>query len=49
MEVAKDFYFVSIGIKEINDGIENAKRFRIVTMHLVYMTIFALIPTLLLY
>ena len=39
MEVAKDFYFFSIGINEIKDGIKNSKRFRITILHTIFLAI----------
>ena len=43
MKVAKDFYMVSMGINEINDGIKNPKRFRLIIWHIIYLPIFTLI------
>ena len=43
MEIAKDFYFVSIGINEINNGINNPKRFRMTTLHLIYFAIYTFV------
>ena len=43
MEVAKDFYLVSIGIDDIYNGIKNPKRFRVVILHLICFGFFTVI------
>ena len=43
MEVARNSFFISIGINEINDGIKNPKRFKITKLHLIYFGISNLI------
>ena len=43
MEVARNSFFISIGINEINDGIKNPKRFKITKLHLIYFAISDLI------
>ena len=46
LEVAKDFYFISIGINEINEDIKNAKRFRVIIVHIIFLAIFTFIINL---
>ena len=46
IEVAKDFYVISIGINEINEGIKNAKRFKITILHLICYATFPFIINL---
>ena len=46
MEIAKDFYYISTGINEINEGVKNAKRFKITILHLIYFSIFTFIISL---
>ena len=46
MEVSKDFYFISIGINEINDGIKNSKRLGMLYLHIIYLGIFTLMNCL---
>ena len=46
MEVAKSCYFISIGIDEINNGIKNPKRMRIIILQLIYFAICSLIVNL---
>ena len=40
IEMAKKFYFISIGIDEVNDGTKNEKRFRFIILHQIYLAIF---------
>ena len=42
MEVARDFYVFSIGINEIEEGIKNRKRFKMLILNLIYTLIFTL-------
>ena len=46
MEMAKDFSLVSIGIDEINDGIKNPKRFRVMKLQTIFFAIFTFIVNL---
>ena len=46
MKTGKNFYFISIGIQEINDGIKNPKRFKIIILQLIYYAIINLILAL---
>ena len=46
METAKNFYYFSIGIDEIYDGIKNSKRFAISIFHFINLAIFTLILVL---
>ena len=46
MKTAKNFYFISIGIQEINDGNKDPKRFKIIILQLTYYAIINLILTL---
>ena len=46
MEVAKDFHFISIGINEINNGINNSKRFRITILNAIFFGIITFVVSL---
>ena len=43
MKIAQDFYVISIGLNEINDGLKNPKRFKITILHLIFFGIFTFI------
>ena len=46
MEIANNFYFISIRINEINDGIKNSKRFRITIFIAIFIGFFAFVVNL---